>query len=99
MKIPILVEPISGECYRATGGEPFVGSVEGETPDAALAKMKERIEERLSRGARIAVLDVRDSANPWLAGAGMFGEDPLFDDWQRAIAQYRFEANQLADAP
>ena len=99
MKIPILVEPISGECYRATGGEPFVGSVEGETPDAALEKMKERIEERLARGARIAMLDVRDSANPWLEGAGMFRDDPLFDDWQRAIAQYRFEANQLADAP
>jgi hypothetical protein len=99
MKIPILVEPISGERYRATGSEPFVGSVEGETPDAALVRMKERIEEQLSQGARIAMLDVPDGPNPWLEGAGMFRDDPLFDDWQRAIAQYRFEANQLADAP
>jgi hypothetical protein len=99
MKIPILVEPISGERYRATGSEPFVGSVEAETPDAALAKMKERIEDRLSQGACIAMLDLPHSPNPWLEGAGMFRNDPLFDDWQRAIAQYRCEANELADAP
>jgi hypothetical protein len=93
------VEPISAERYRATAGEPFVGSVEAETPDAALAKMKERIVARLSQGARIMVLDLPDSANPWLEGAGMFRDDPLFDDWQRAIADYRREANEPADAP
>jgi hypothetical protein len=76
-----------------------VGSVEAETPDAALVKMKERIEDRLSRGARIAMLDVPSGPNPWLEGAGMFRDDPLFDDWQRAIAQYRDEANQRADTP
>lgn len=99
MKIPILVEPVSVQCYRATGGGPFVGSVEAETPDAALAKMKQRIEDRLSRGARIAMLDVSDDASPWLAGVGMFRDDPLFDDWQRAIADYRREANEVTGAP
>jgi hypothetical protein len=99
MKIPILVEPISGERYRATASELFLGTVEGETPDAALVKMKERIEERLSQGARIAMLDVQETSNPWLDGAGMFRDDPLFDDWQRAIAEYRAEANQRVDAP
>ena len=98
MKIPILVEPISVERYRATGGEPFVESVEAETPYAALAKMKERIEERLSQGARIEELDLSHTTNPWLEGAGMFRDDPLFDDWQRAIADYRREANETADA-
>ena len=99
MKIPVLIEPIGGQRYRATASYPFMGSVEGETADAALGKMKEQIEKRLSQGARIAILDLPDSGNPWLEGAGMFRDDPLFDDWQRAIAQYRFEANQFADAP
>ena len=53
MRIAVLVEPISVERYRATGSEPFVGSAEAETPDAALAKLKEQIEVRLSQGARI----------------------------------------------
>jgi hypothetical protein len=35
------------------------------------------------------MLDFPDNGNPWLDGAGMFRDDPLFDDWQRAIAQYR----------
>lgn len=46
MKIPILIEPVSPQRYRATGSEPFVGSVEAETPDAALAKMKQLVDER-----------------------------------------------------
>jgi hypothetical protein len=98
MKIPILIEPISAQRYRATVGEPLGGIVEAETPDAALARMKELIDDRLSGGARIAALDVPDSikTNPWLDGAGMFRDDPLFDDWQRAIADYRREANEIA---
>ena len=31
MKIPILIEATSEQCYRAMGGEPFAGSVEAET--------------------------------------------------------------------
>jgi len=99
MKIPVLIEPISDQRYRATGGEPFVGSVEAETAEAALVKLKQRIDDRLSRGARITTLDLPPAANPWLGGAGMFRDDPLFDDWQRAIAEYRRQANGSADAP
>ena len=29
----------------------------------------------------------------------MFRDGPLFDDWQRAIADYRREANQIVDVP
>jgi hypothetical protein len=38
-------------------------------------------------------------ANPWLAGAGLFRDDPLFDEWQQAIAEYRREVNGIAGAP
>ena len=99
MKIPILIEATSEQRYRATGGEPFVDSVEAETPEAALEKMKQLIDDRVAQGACIAALDLPDGANPWLEGAGMFRDDPLFDDWQRAIADYRREANHIADAP
>ena len=39
------------------------------------------------------------SVDPWLDGAGMFRDDPLFDDWQRAIAEHRRDADRVADAP
>ena len=29
----------------------------------------------------------------------MFRDDPLFDQWQRAIAEYRREVDGIADAP
>ena len=99
MKIPVLIEPISQERYRATGSHPFVGSVEAETPDAALAKMKQLIDDRLAQGARIALIELPSGANPWLEMAGIFHDDPLFDEWQQAIADYRREVNENADAP
>lgn len=98
MKIPILIEPISHERYRATGSEPFVGSVEAETPDAALAKTRQLIDDRLAHGARIAIIDVPSSADPWLDMAGIFHDDPFFDEWQQAIAEYRREVDANPDA-
>ncbi len=46
-----------------------------------------------------AAVDLPQRANPWLSGAGMFRDDPLFDEWQRAIAEYRREVDGIADAP
>jgi hypothetical protein len=99
MKIPVLIEPISDERYRATGSEPFVGSVEAETPDAALAKLKQLIDDRIAQGARIAMIDLPSGTNPWLDMAGIFHDDPFFDEWQQAIADYRHERNENPDAP
>jgi len=46
-----------------------------------------------------AAVDLPQRANPWLAGAGMFRDDPLFEEWQRAIAEYRREVDGIADGP
>ena len=99
MKIPILIEPLPGDRYRATASEPFVGRVEAETPDAALAKLRALIADRLARGARIAEIELPQEPNPWLEGAAMLRDGPLFDNWQRAIAAYRRDSNQPAAAP
>lgn len=99
MKIPVLIEATSDHRYRATGGEPFVGSVEGDSPNAALEQMRKLIHDRVSQGALIAALELPEGTNPWLDGAGVFKDDPLFDDWQRAIADYRREVDDEADAP
>src|SRR5262245_37315998 len=32
---------------------------------------------------------VRNGDNPWMKIAGMFKDDPLFNEWQQAIAEYR----------
>ena len=99
MKIPILIEATPDHRYRAEGAEPFVGSVEADSPDAALEQMRKLIDDRLSKGALVAALELPDGANPWLDGAGMFRDDPLFDDWQGAIADRRREVDESAHTP
>src|SRR5438270_815105 len=34
-------------------------------------------------------LVARSTTNPWIEFAGMFKDDPLFDDWQQAIKDRR----------
>ncbi|MDP6117556.1 MAG: hypothetical protein QF437_05645 [Planctomycetota bacterium] len=99
MRIPILVEPTAHNRFRATGCEPFADSVEADTPEAALEQMQEMIDRRISEGARIAAVELPDGANAWTEGAGMFRDDPLFDEWQQAIADYRREGNSNLDSP
>jgi hypothetical protein len=99
MKIPILIEATPDERYRASAGAPFVASVEGDSPEAALEMMKQQLEHRVAQGARIATVDLSNGDNPWLHGFGMFRDEPLFDDWQQAMTEYRREANQRTDAP
>ena len=99
MKIPVLIETTPDHRYRAAGAEPFAGVVEADTPDAALAQMRRLIDDRVAGGALVAELELPEGANPWLDGAGMFRDDPLFDDWQAAIADRRRQVNDSADTP
>ena len=99
MRIPVLIETISEQRYRATGREPFGGSVEEETPEAALQEIRRRIEDRVANGARIATLDLPDVRSPWTGGPSMFRDNPLFDAWQQAIADYRRNVDDGPDGP
>ena len=98
-RVPILIEPLAEQRYRATGGGPFVDSVEAESPAAAMAKLEVSIKTRLAQGGRIALLDLPVDENPWLEGAGMWRDDPFFEEWQQAVQDCRREADRNPDAP
>ncbi len=89
MTIPVLIEPLDGTGFRATGGEPFSLSAEGETRDGALARLRALIEARMAAGAEIVPLDLPASDHPWAALAGWLKGDPLLGDWEGAMADYR----------
>ena len=98
MKIPILIEPIANDGFRATSGPPFAVSAEGATRDEALARLREEIDRRLAEGSVIMPLEITTTEeNPWLAVGGMFRNDPLFDEWQEAIAEYRRKVDEDED--
>ena len=55
--------------------------------------------DRMSPNGGSAETGSSQSVNPWLEGVAMFRDDPLYDDWQHAIAEYRREADRGGDSP
>jgi hypothetical protein len=99
MQLTILLEPVNGRGYRASGGEPFHLSVEGASREEALQKLQSEIQARISGGAEVIVLNLPVESNPWLRIAGMYKDDPMFEAWQQAIADYRDEVEKDDDYP
>ena len=98
--IPVLIEPIANNGFRATGGLPFEITVEGATRDEALGRLRAEIDKRMARGAIVVPLEITPTEDhPWIQGAGMFRDNPLFDKWQEAISEYRRQVDQDAEAP
>jgi hypothetical protein len=98
MKIPVLIEPIVNDGFRATGGAPFTVSALGTTREEALARLREAIARRMAEGSVLVPLEIDTSEeNPWTAVAGMFRDEPLFDEWQKGIAEYRRKVDEDQD--
>ena len=98
MQIPILVEPVPGRGFRASDGGPFALTAEAPTPEEAVAKLREQIDRRMTAGARVQTLDLPAPEHPWAQFAGTFKDDPLFDEWQQAIADYRRSVDEDPEA-
>ena len=53
----------------------------------------------MAGGAIVVPLEITPAEDhPWLQGAGMFRDNPLFDKWQAAILEYRRQIDQDAEA-
>ncbi len=99
MQIPVLVEPVVNNGFRARAGEPLALTAEGATPDEAVGNLRAAIDRQLKNGSLLISLDI-GSANPWLAMAGMYdGKDPLVQEWKREMAAYRQEIELDPDRP
>jgi hypothetical protein len=90
MVIPVLIEPIEGGGFRAVAGSPLTVSAEGANQDEALSRLRDAIRLKLQGGSILVPLDVPPAEeNPWVKYAGMFRNNPLFDDWVAAMAENR----------
>jgi hypothetical protein len=94
MQIPVFVERVKGDGYRARGTEPFAVSAKGATREEALAKLRAKMESRMKKGTEVVGLEIGAEPHPWMEFAGMFKDDPLFDDWQKAIEEYRRKVDE-----
>ena len=98
MQIPILIEPVAGNGYRSRGGEQFSLSAEGRTEEEALAKLREQLQVRLRDGAALVNLEV-SGRHPLAEFAGMFKDDPVFQDVVDLIAENRRAMDADPDVP
>jgi hypothetical protein len=99
MQIPVLVEKMKGNGYRARGAEPFALSARGSTHDEALTKLQTKIQARLKNGTEIVGLEVGQQPHPLAEFAGMFKDDPLFEDVLKIMAENRKRMDEDPDVP
>ena len=96
MQIPVLVERVKGNGYRASGA--FAISAKGATPEEALAKLRAKIQTRLKNGSEIVGIEIGPQPHPWMEFAGMFKDDPWIEDWKKSIEEYRQKIDDDPDA-
>jgi len=98
MQIPIVVERVKGNGYRARSGEPVPVSSRGQTREDAIKNLREKIHARLKEGSEIVGLEVGPTLNPWLESAGIFSpKDPLVQEWIQIMAENRRKMDEDPD--
>jgi hypothetical protein len=101
MEIPVLVEPVDNNGYRARSGEPLVLEARGATAEEAVKNFKALLATRIAAGANVVAVEVPGpTPDPWLKGAGMYNpEDPLVQQWMKNMADYRREIDEDPNVP
>ncbi len=98
MQIPVLVERVKGNGYRARSAEPITVSAKGATRDEALAGLRAKIQTRLKKDSELVGLEIGSQPDPWTEFAGMFKDDPWIDDWKQSVEEYRQKIDADPDA-
>jgi hypothetical protein len=96
MEFPVLVLP-QPSGFRASTGGPLDLAADGPTPDAAVAALQSLVAAKLHAGGRIRTLTVTD-VDSIQAAARKVGGSPLFEDWVKAVEEYRLQHNTVPDA-
>lgn len=99
MQIPVLVEPVANNGFRAKAGGPLPLTAEGATADEAVRNLRAAMDRQLKNGKQLLSVDVA-AENPWLAMAGVHDpNDPLIQEWKKDMAAHRQEVEDDPDRP
>jgi len=90
MQIPVVIEPLGDNLFRAQGPEPFGFAAEGATSQEALRNLRTQIEQGTAAGKQVVMMEVPlGTIGPKAEIIGIFKDNPLFDEWQKIIEQRR----------
>lgn len=96
MQVAVVLEPISGNGYRATIYEPFRVSAEGATQDEAVRNVRCQFEDRARQGVEIVMLNV-PLPKRVLPAQPIWPDDETTRNWLEGIAEYRRKRNAEPD--
>src|SRR5689334_14442228 len=101
MEIPVLLEHVTGDGYRATCVVLHQRLVaEAPTREGALSQVKELIRNELERGDVVQIeVPVPGERNPWLTIAGTWKDHPDIAEVEENIREYRKRINDDPDRP
>ncbi len=98
MKIPVLIEPVKDNGFRASGLNPDDVVGEGKTHTEALLNLRKAIESRIRAGAKLTYLEVAAEAASLEPAAGIFKpNDPLVQEWKEIMAENRRREDEAPD--
>jgi hypothetical protein len=100
MEVPVILETVAGNGYRATGaGGLSVGlTAEGATAAEAIDRLAEQIRARLRAGAKLTELNVAAGSANWMQDAGYLHDEPLYEPWREAMEEYRRKLDEDSEA-
>jgi hypothetical protein len=100
VEVPVIIEPVTGNGYRAigAGGLSLGLTAEGATAEEAIDRLADQVRMRVDAGARLAELSVATIAAPWMRDAGYLRDEPLYESWRAAIEEYRRQLDEDPDA-
>jgi hypothetical protein len=100
MEVPVIVEPLAGNGYRATGaGGLSVGlTAEGATPAEAIDRLAVQVQARLTAGAELAQVLLPAGTAAWKQDAGYLRDEPLYEPWREAMEENRRKLDEDPDA-
>jgi predicted RNase H-like HicB family nuclease len=92
MTYQVFIQQAADHSYRATPLMFPDCTAIGKTRDEALANLRSALSVRLSQG-EIVTLEIGEPEHPWMKGAGIFKDDPTFEDLLAEIEAYRREVD------
>ena len=90
MQIPVVIEPIGDGQFRAQTFLPLTAVATGWTSDEALSNLRNEVQKEVESGRQMVMLDIDlKEENPLMRIAGSLKNNPLFDEWQEAMREFR----------
>jgi hypothetical protein len=90
MQIPVVVETLGVNQFRAEAPAPFSVTAEAKTSAEAVQNLRARIEKEFANGKQIVALNLEVSGeNPWIQFAGHLKDETFLSDFQEGLVEYR----------